>query len=82
MPIPPATVDPTRTLNEIVRQHPVTLGVLGDFGLDTCCGGALPLAEAARRHNVDPEALRAALEEAIAGFDETVRAAVGKGDIA
>ena len=71
-------IDSTLTLNEITVRYPVTLGVLRDYGLDTCCGGALPLAEAAARHRIDVAELRAALEGAVSGFD----AAVNKGDIA
>jgi iron-sulfur cluster repair protein YtfE (RIC family) len=80
--MPTLALDPTLTLNEITRRHPAALAVLHDHGLDTCCGGALPLAEAARRHGLDAAALRASLERAITGFDETVRAAVEKGDLA
>ena len=75
-------IDPALTLNEITVRHPATLAVLQDYGFDTCCGGALPLAEAARRHRVDEGELRAALERAIDAFDATVDAAVNKGDIA
>lgn len=80
--MPETIIDPTLTLNEIAVRHPAALGVLRDHGLDACCGGALPLAEAARRHGLDAGALRAALEDAISGFDDVVRAAVGKGDLA
>jgi iron-sulfur cluster repair protein YtfE (RIC family) len=75
-------IDPSLTLNEITVRHPITLSVLRDYGFDTCCGGALPLAEAARRHKVDEGELRAALERAVAEFDAAVSAAVNKGDIA
>ena len=75
-------LDAALTINEITQRHPVALAVLRDHGIDTCCGGALPLAEAARRHGLDADALRATLEREITGFDEAVRAAVGKGDIA
>ena len=50
------------TLNAITLAWPDTLGVLGDFGLDTCCGGALPLREAVRRHGLELEAVVKALE--------------------
>jgi iron-sulfur cluster repair protein YtfE (RIC family) len=75
-------IDPTLTLNEITVRHPITLEVLRDYGFDTCCGGALPLAEAARRHRVDETELREALERAIVDFTAAVDAAVHKGDIA
>lgn len=76
------TIDPTLTLNEITVRYPAALGVLNAYGLDACCGGALPLAEAARRHGLDEAELQGALEQAISGFDDVVRAAVEKGDIA
>jgi len=75
-------LDFTLTLAELARRHPVARAVLRDHGLDTGHGGTLPLAEAARRHGLDADALRATLEREIARFDEAVRAAVGKGDIA
>jgi iron-sulfur cluster repair protein YtfE (RIC family) len=46
-------------MNEIVARRPEALGILDAWGLDTCCGGALPLGEAAARHGLDPlEVLR------------------------
>lgn len=75
-------IDPNLTLNEITVRHPITLEVLRDYGFDICCGGALPLAEAARRHRVDETALRETLERAITDFNAAVDAAVNKGDIA
>jgi regulator of cell morphogenesis and NO signaling len=54
------------TLNEIVARYPAALPVLQRFGLDTCCGGALPLATAAEHHALDAGVLLAALAEACA----------------
>jgi regulator of cell morphogenesis and NO signaling len=51
------------TLNAIVERYPATLEVFQRFGLDTCCGGALTLATAAARHNLDLPTLLAALQE-------------------
>jgi iron-sulfur cluster repair protein YtfE (RIC family) len=48
-------------VNEIIRLHPRTVEVFRHFGIDSCCGGAAPLNEAAARHGVDEEALLAAL---------------------
>ena len=58
-------IDAEDTLNTIVACYPQTLPVLQGFGLDTCCGGALPLRTAAEHHNLDLEALLAALRAAI-----------------
>lgn len=52
------------TVNEIVTEHPETLPVFTRLGIDTCCGGGLPLAEVARRHRFDFIALLAELEQA------------------
>jgi len=53
------------TLNEITSRWPPTLEVLGLYGLDTCCGGAQPLREAAPKHGVDPEELVRKLNEVL-----------------
>ena len=55
------------TLNAIVARYPRALPVLQRFGLDTCCGGALSLRDAAQHHGLAVEdvlrALRAASHE-------------------
>ena len=56
---PIATTD---TINAIVALYPAVLPALQRFGLDTCCGGALPLATAAAHHGLDVQALLEALE--------------------
>lgn len=53
------------TLNEITNRWPATLEVLGRYGLDTCCGGSLPIREAAERHGADPDTLIRELDEAL-----------------
>jgi len=45
------------TVNDAVRLVPGALETLAACGIDTCCGGALPIAEAARRHGLDLEKL-------------------------
>ena len=52
------------TIRQIVAEHPETLPLLGRLGIDMCCGGALSLAEVARRHRLDSIALLAELERA------------------
>jgi len=54
-------------LNMIVANYPQTLPVLQRFGLDTCCGGAIPLSTAAEHHGLDLAQLLAALQAATAG---------------
>jgi regulator of cell morphogenesis and NO signaling len=45
------------TVNEAIRRVPASLAVFAGCGIDSCCGGALPIGEAARRHGVDAGAL-------------------------
>lgn len=40
-------------VNEIVRRLPGALAVFSRHGIDSCCGGALPLNEAAEAQRVD-----------------------------
>jgi regulator of cell morphogenesis and NO signaling len=61
----PITISAEDTLNAIVDRYPQALPVLQRFGLDTCCGGALPLHTAAQHHGLDPNELVAALRAAI-----------------
>ncbi len=58
-----ATFTPTQTVNETIARNPETVRVFTRFGIDACCGGALPIAEAARRHGVALDVLLAALRE-------------------
>ena len=52
------------TINQIIAEHPETLAVFNRLGIDSCCGGALPLDEVARKHRFDFIALLAELERA------------------
>jgi iron-sulfur cluster repair protein YtfE (RIC family) len=58
-------IDMVSTVNEIVATYPETIAVFNRFGIDSCCGGGAPLVDAARRDGADPDALLAALQEAI-----------------
>lgn len=58
------TIAPEDTLNAIVARFPQALPVLQRFGLDTCCGGALPLRVAAQHHGLDVEDILRALDMA------------------
>jgi iron-sulfur cluster repair protein YtfE (RIC family) len=52
------------TVNEAVQRHPSTLPLFDALGIDSCCGGAKPIEEAARRHGADPDEFLARLNEA------------------
>lgn len=41
------------TLNQVVDAYPAALKILGDLGLDTCCGGWEPIGEAAEHKGID-----------------------------
>lgn len=60
-------IDPEATLNDLVAAEPKVLPVLHRYGLDTCCGGALPLREAARRHELSLDDFLAELGLAVQG---------------
>ena len=59
------SIDTSVAVNEMVARHPETMPVFNRFGLDTCCGGGAPIAEAARRDGVDLDKLVKALGEAL-----------------
>jgi regulator of cell morphogenesis and NO signaling len=54
----------TQTVREIALEQPSSIRVFEDFGIDYCCGGRKPLAEACAAHNLEVDAVVAALEAA------------------
>ena len=58
-------IDKESTVNEIVAQYPDSITVFNQFGIDSCCGGAVPVTEAAQRDGADVDELLAALQEVI-----------------
>ena len=61
-----ATITTDTIVNDAVKVHPQTLFVFQGAGIDTCCGGALPIGEAAKRHGVDANDLLKSIELAVA----------------
>ncbi len=51
-------------VNDCIKLYPDTIGVFTKFNIDSCCGGAVSIEEAARRDGAELEALMAALNEA------------------
>lgn len=45
------------TVNDVIRRWPETVAIFNRFGIDACCGGAVPLREAALRDGADPDEL-------------------------
>ncbi len=50
-----------RIVNDVIREEPKTIGVFTRFNIDSCCGGAASIEAAAKRDNVDLDALLQAL---------------------
>jgi regulator of cell morphogenesis and NO signaling len=59
-------IDTTVSVDQMVARHPETMTVFNRFGLDTCCGGGAPIAEAARRDGANLDELVQALRDALA----------------
>lgn len=59
-------LDCSLSVNAVLARYPSTGPVFNRFGLDTCCGGALSIVDAARAAEVDAETLCGALNEVIA----------------
>ena len=55
------------SVNETIRRFPATVEVFNRHGIDACCGGAAPVAEAAVRDGADPAAVEADLVQVIGG---------------
>src|ERR1039458_10220281 len=57
----------TQTVREIALEQPTSIGVFEHYGIDYCCGGRKPLAEACAAGNLEVDAVIAALEAAAQG---------------
>lgn len=68
-------IEPHLTVNEVLLRHPETAAVFNTFGIDSCCGGSVPLESVAQRHGIDLDALLAALENAVPRAGATRQAA-------
>jgi iron-sulfur cluster repair protein YtfE (RIC family) len=55
------SIDPTISVNELLRRCPSVLPALNALGIDSCCGGAESLTDAARRAGISLEALVAGI---------------------
>ena len=59
----------TTSLATLATTHPAASRVFHRFGLDFCCGGRQPLADACRAKGLDPEAVLAAITAEDASTD-------------
>jgi regulator of cell morphogenesis and NO signaling len=53
------------SVNETILRYPATVEIFNRHGIDACCGGASPVAEAAVRDGADTAALRNELMQVI-----------------
>ncbi|MDQ2669909.1 MAG: DUF542 domain-containing protein [Gemmatimonadota bacterium] len=53
------------SVNDLLRRAPATGAIFNHFGVDICCGGGLPLDQAAQEAGVPLDELVAALEPAL-----------------
>jgi regulator of cell morphogenesis and NO signaling len=62
----------TQTVREIALEQPSSIRVFERFGIDYCCGGRKPLAEACTAGNLEVDTVIAALEAAAKTADSEV----------
>lgn len=60
---------PNQTVREIALENPASVRVFESFGIDYCCGGRKPLAEACAAKSLSVDEVLAALEGAPTTFD-------------
>jgi regulator of cell morphogenesis and NO signaling len=53
----------TQTVREIALENPASIRVFEAFGIDYCCGGRKPLAEACEARNISVDSVITALEK-------------------
>ncbi len=53
----PVNIQPDETVNSVVQRYPEVLPILARAGIDTCCGGGLPIGKAAQAHGLTIEVL-------------------------
>ena len=56
----------TMTVNDIIRLYPESVEVFNRLGIDACCGGDIPLPEAARFAGHEPGEVEREIERCVA----------------
>lgn len=58
-------IDTAMSVNAMIARHPATVAVFYRYGIDTCCGGVVGVAEAAHRDGIPLDELVAELRRAL-----------------
>lgn len=56
-------------VNDAIKLYPNTIGVFSKFHIDSCCGGAVSIEEAAKRDKADLAMLLKKVNEVACGAD-------------
>lgn len=67
------TITPESRVGEIAAHHPLATRVFARHGIDFCCGGGVPLAEASAKKGLDAVALVAEIERELAASPATAK---------
>ncbi len=59
-----AEITEEMSINQVLKLYPQVMGVFNTFRMDSCCGGARSLGQAAREDGADIQALLSALRQA------------------
>ena len=59
------TIDTETTVGQIVRENPRRARVFENHKIDYCCGGKIPLSDACRRREIDPDVVVEQLRSAM-----------------
>ncbi len=51
-------------VNEVIKEHPSTIGVFTKYAIDSCCGGAASIEASAKRDGADLDGLLNELNKA------------------
>lgn len=58
-----AQINKEMTVNQVLKLYPKSVATLNKFNIDTCCGGAKTLGQAAKDDKADLEILLQALND-------------------
>lgn len=58
-------IESRMTVNEVIQQHPTTLPVFSEYGIDTCCGGNKTLSTVCEKHGFELPKLLEQLNRAV-----------------